>query len=181
MKAFHNDQTVKDKYLSRVIAHQMADELIKGKYWENGKGCAVGCTVHSSDHSAYERELGIPQIVAGLEDRIFEGLPNELSLKWPERFLSAIRPGADLTKIWPKFAHWLMLDPEHGVMRFAGDNQQVRDAIQGVADLYADGEWPSAADARWAAAAARWAAADAARSNEYIAQADKLIQLLKAA
>jgi hypothetical protein len=43
--AFHNDQKIKDKYLARVEAHRKADEIIKGKYWENGKGCAVGCTL----------------------------------------------------------------------------------------------------------------------------------------
>ena len=38
--AFHNDQKIKDKYIARVKAHQEADEIIKGKYWKNGKGCA---------------------------------------------------------------------------------------------------------------------------------------------
>jgi hypothetical protein len=61
MKAFHNDNEIKQKYLKRVIAHQKADELIKGKYWEKGKGCAVGCTIHSGDHAKYETELGIPR------------------------------------------------------------------------------------------------------------------------
>ena len=54
MEAFHNDPSIKEKYLTRVQAHYKADEIIQGKYWENGKGCAVGCTIHSSDHKNYE-------------------------------------------------------------------------------------------------------------------------------
>lgn len=44
--AFHGKQSIKDEYLARVRAHKAADEIIKGVYWEKGKGCAVGCTVH---------------------------------------------------------------------------------------------------------------------------------------
>ena len=70
--AFHGDPAVKEKYLNRVTLHERADEIIHGKYWENGKGCAVGCTVHSSKHAAFETELGIPLMLAKLEDRLFE-------------------------------------------------------------------------------------------------------------
>src|SRR3990172_9709817 len=97
MFAYHNSRAIKEKYLARVKAHAQADELIKGVYWENGKGCAVGCTIHSDQHKAYETELGIPVELAYLEDSIFERLPNGESKKWPDRFLSAIRVGADLT------------------------------------------------------------------------------------
>lgn len=71
--AFHGDKAIKAKYLARVKAHAEADEIIHGTYWEKGKGCAVGCTIHSEKHSAYETELGMPIILARLEDRIFEG------------------------------------------------------------------------------------------------------------
>ena len=37
--AFHNDPEIKAKYVARVKAHAEADEIIKGKYWEDGKGC----------------------------------------------------------------------------------------------------------------------------------------------
>lgn len=47
--AFFGDPKIKAKYLRRVKAHYKADEIIKGTYWENGKGCAVGCTIEGSD------------------------------------------------------------------------------------------------------------------------------------
>jgi hypothetical protein len=108
MQAFLGEHSVKEKYLQRVRAHRLADEIVKGRYWENGKGCAVGCTIHASDHSAFERELGIPQGIAHLEDAIFEMLPNEQALLWPEQFLEAIYVGADLSLVGWKFLAWLV-------------------------------------------------------------------------
>src|SRR5690242_9395929 len=99
--AYHGDKEIKAKYLARVRAHIAADELIHGRYWENGKGCAVGCTIHSGNHASYETELGIPRILAKLEDGIFEALDNGRSKKWPEEFLSSIKVGADLSLVWP--------------------------------------------------------------------------------
>jgi hypothetical protein len=52
MKTFHGRLSIKKKYVARVRGHRLADQIVKGKYWENGKGCAVGCTVHSASHAA---------------------------------------------------------------------------------------------------------------------------------
>jgi hypothetical protein len=98
LKAFHNDEAIKLKYLNRVKQHAELDEITKGKYWENGKGCAVGCTIHSGKHNRYETELGIPEWLAHLEDKIFEGLPEVRAKLWPEEFLSNINLGSDLEK-----------------------------------------------------------------------------------
>ena len=205
MKAFHNDKNIKDKYMSRIEAHIRADELIKGKYWEHGKGCAVGCTIHSSDHGLYETEMGIPRILARLEDDIFEGLPNNLAKTWPKRFLKAIKVGADLSNVWPQFAHWLMLDGKYGVIQLAKTKQQ-KEAIQRVGDLYqaksqglvvdiedwrlARGATYAAAYAAYAAYAAATYAANAAAYATYAAaaakryewrtaQSEKLLELLR--
>src|SRR5690349_18128098 len=134
MRAYHGDSAIKRKYLARVRAHGKADQIIKGKYWENGRGCAVGCTIHSDAHAAYETELGIPAAIAHLEDTIFENLPNELALKWPERFLKAIKPGADLHLVVPRFMVWLLIDEQEGVLRFADGKGAA--AIKTVTSLY---------------------------------------------
>jgi hypothetical protein len=168
--AFHGKQETKTKFLERVRAHREADELIKGIYWEKGKGCAVGCTVHSDDHGAYEKQLGIPRVLARLEDGLFEALPNGDAMLWPERFLSAIQPGADLSLIWPRFAVWMLVDEKWGVLQFAL-TEKSKTSIQAVADGYKSvieggtADWPQAAAAADAAAAAgRWAA-DAAAAD----------------
>lgn len=179
MLAYHNDQAVKDFYLARIRTHAAADELIHGTYWEDGKGCAVGCTVHSDSHAAYETELGIPRILARLEDGIFESLSNGRSKLWPEQFLDAIKPGADLSFVWPRFAVWLLTDKWHGVLQYA-KTQKAKIAIQNVSDAYqstmVEGQKK---EIDWSKL--RAAADAAARIKHREAQADKLLELLRAA
>ena len=103
MQAFLNKPEVKKTYLNRVKAHQKADEIVKGKYWKGGKGCAVGCTIHGSDHKRYETELGIPEWLARTEDALFEGMSIEKSKTWPFEFLKAIKVGIDLEKVQAPF------------------------------------------------------------------------------
>jgi hypothetical protein len=161
--AFHGEDSIKAKYLKRLEEHRLADQIVKGQYWEEGKGCAVGCTLHSSNHAAYETELGIPQVLARLEDSIFEGLPNAEALEWPGKFLSAIQPGADLSLVWPRFAHWLLVDPKDGVIRFASG--EGIEAIKNVAILFdrlINGEKVSQSEWLNAASSAGWSAARSA-------------------
>ena len=140
LKDFHNKQSIKDEYMNRLKDHRERDEIVKGHYWEHGKGCAVGCTIHGEDHKAYEEELGIPVVLARLEDSIFEGLFNEEAKEFPLDFLSAINVGADLSSVGDKFLHWLLVDKIHGVIQYVEDKK----IVQSVADLYKrkiDGEY----------------------------------------
>ena len=203
LRAFHGDPEIKEKYLARIRAHAAADEIVHGIYWQNGKGCAVGCTVHSNKHSAYETELGIPRILAKIEDNIFESLSNGRAKLWPEQFLEAPRVGADLSMVWPQFAVWLLIDPQYGVIQFSKSKkaiQNVADAYQKIINKEVDNiDWPKLRDAAYAAYAAYAAdaayayadaadaayadaaAAAAARQKFRNAQADKLIELMEAA
>jgi hypothetical protein len=173
MIAFHGKPEIKEQYLARLRAHYAADEIVKGKYWEQGKGCAVGCTIHGSDHKRYESELGIPEVLAYLEDQLFERIPHRLAKEWPIKFLTAIPVGADLSEVWPKFAHWLLVDPVHGVIQYA----QNKEVIQHIADLYEKhksintDQWINAALAARAALAAL-ASARAADDADYAAAHD---------
>jgi hypothetical protein len=163
MLAYHSDPRIKMRVLSQLLHHAQADEIIKGIYWENGKGCAVGCTIHSGDHAEYEPLFGIPQALARLKDCMFEGLPNADAKRWPRRFMSAVRPGADLSRVQWHFLHWLLTDKEVNPWI---DHPLVCDAVRRCADLMrdmADGKTItySAADS---AAASADSAADSARS-----------------
>ena len=108
MIAYHNNPSLKAAILRQLEMHREYDEIVKGQFWENGKGCAVGCTIHSENHIEYEASFGIPVMLAHLEDSIFEGLPNHLAMEWPGRFMSAIAPGADLSKVGWLFLYWLL-------------------------------------------------------------------------
>ena len=158
--AFHGDPAIKAKYLARVEAHRVANEIVQEYgYWEDGKGCAVGCTLHGNQHKDYESELGIPEPIARLEDAIFENLPVELAKAWPSRFLSAIKPGADLSQVVDRFCFWLLTSPDMRLDELAEPDGKL--AIARVVDLYRrrfDRDEPIATE--WAAA--RAAASDAA-------------------
>lgn len=146
--AFHNSLPIRQFYVERVLAHQFAQEIIQGTSWKTTAAGAVGSTLHSNQHSQYEEVLGIPRQLAYLEDRIFEGLPIQEAQVFPFAFLTNIHPGADLSLVLARFVLWLLIDPEHGVVRLAGKHGQV---ISDVAALYqriidgeavAKPEWP---------------------------------------
>jgi hypothetical protein len=61
MLAYHNDPLIKSSILSQLRKHRTQDQIVKGRYWEDGKGCAVGCTIHSSNHILYQKKFGIPE------------------------------------------------------------------------------------------------------------------------
>lgn len=155
MKAFHGDPKIKEEYLTRVRAHAAADEIVKGRFWENGKGCAVGCTIHGSKHSDYEILLGIPVELAYLEDSLFESISTIKAKKWPELFLQSIAVGADLSLVYSKFAVSVLGDKKRGCLLFA-NIERTRSAIHTVIALHQKkmaGEiispetWDAAADA----------------------------------
>ena len=103
MRAYHGDPALKATALARMADHRAAERLVTGTYWDwtVGRGCAVGCLTHDPDggHAEYPEMWGIPVELAWLEDGIFETLPLEDALAWPERFLAAIEPGADLSGV----------------------------------------------------------------------------------
>lgn len=208
MLAFKNKQSIKNKYVKRVEAHYKADEIIKGIYWEDGKGCAVGCTIEGSEHSRYETELGIPRELAHLEDGLFEAMSNGEAKEFPLRFLKAIKPGADLSLVTAEFMIWQFEDKKYGlknIKEVKADKELLGFCKQVVAlykrklagdtpteeefyDLYLEidragaGAWAGAgAGARAGAGAGAWADYEKAYAEYTKAAANKLIELLKEA
>ena len=169
LRAYHGEPALRGSVLAEMAGHRRADRLVQGYgYWEDGKGCAVGCLIKSGNHEEYEERFGIPEALAHLEDKIFERLPRDDARLWPERFLGAIKPGADLSKVRWRFLAWLLTDE---TVNPGISDDLVKDAVRAVADLCvrtALGEMPS--DDEWAAA----------RSAAWKRMADKLIELLEA-
>lgn len=54
--SFHGDPAIKEKYIARIKAHAIADQIIQGTGFDEQtqKGCAVGCTLDKYSHVAYE-------------------------------------------------------------------------------------------------------------------------------
>jgi len=181
LRAFHSDKKLRDDILTEIRWHEGQDKIIQGTYGSDGKYCAVGCSINSlnrkrgkhlqtDDHSVYPAEFGIPQTIAHLEDRMFEGLDVPEAQKFPLRFMEAIKLNADLSLVTPKFMVWLLVDKKDGVIKHA--DAQGKEAIKQVASLYqriidggivSDDEWEDVADVA------------------YKKMADKLIELLEEA
>ena len=202
--AYFGDSAIKEKYLARVRSHRAADELIAGATGQGGKGCAVWCTFDAYEHARGPIEIGVPTELMELNDFIFESLPrgSEAQMGWPERFLAAPKPGADLRLVWDRFTLWILTEehPDRGE-HCARMGKLFERHVNG--DTPTTAEWDQAAGAAraswvawayWVAWAARdaWAAmaamaardamaamdAWAAGDNSISRMADKLIQLL---
>ena len=195
MLAYHNDESLRQTFLSRVRAHHAADEIIKGAYWRNGKGCAFGCMFHTSNHMASEEEAGIPVMLSRLQDNIFENLPNDKAKQWVLDYPEAIRAGQDLSRVGWKFLHWLLTESNPS----AFGHPLIRDAVKQCTEVLVPltrglpidrkaaaraaeaaeaaawaTEWAAAEAAEaaaWAAWATEWAAAEAAEAAEAVAWA----------
>ena len=160
---FHNDPALKASVLAQLAAHREADEFIQGTYWEDGKGCAVGCLTHDPDggHEQYPDRWGIPEWLAHLEDRVFEGLPADQARLWPERFMSAIPVGVEVTD---ELAHVMARGRLAALLELAPSwpescRGQVSDAIRLVMEARTDEERSAAEAAAWSAEADRIIAA----------------------
>jgi len=182
--AFHGDPAIKAKYVARLQMHHAQDQIVQGFYAEGDpekaefRGCAIGCVLHSDNHSAYPDEIGYPTVLAHLEDSIFEGLPASEAPQFAVDFLAVVEPGADLSLVWPRFALWMLSDPKHGVLRLA--NEGTRPSIEGIIALcqrevagesVSEEDWRSAsanADSFAAAAAAAHVSAHAAAAAAHV-------------
>lgn len=136
--AYHGDPTLKVAVLAEMAGHRAADTLIRGTYWTNGRGCAVGCLTRDphGGHAEYPARWGIPEELAWLEDQIFEELPREHRMAWPERFLAAIEPGADLSRVRAAWTAVLMLDPERGNIARCAGFPDAEAAVRQVGELW---------------------------------------------
>lgn len=153
--AYDNDPKVKAALVAQLEAHAAADEIVKGRYWDDGKGCAVGCTIHGSNHARYDDIFGPGgHMLAWIEDEIFEGASNARARRFPLEFVRAVRPGADLSRVGWQFLSWCLMDVS---MNPGIANPQVSEAVAqcaAVVAALARGERVDGEVARSAAAAA---------------------------
>jgi len=182
LSAYHGSEEVKAKYVNRMKAHIEADELDRGIGFENGRGCAVGCTLNKYDHSAFPSELGIPEWAAYLLDTLHENTSDDV---WPTlslRFLCAIKPGANLEPVRNHIHLFILRRNRERVESLKKLDKavqaQVIAAIDQCIELHARELQrvidPAASAARSAASAARsaaWSAESAAWSAESAASA----------
>ncbi len=172
MLTYNNDPELKAKLIKQLQDHYDADEIIKGQYWENGKGCAVGCTLHSSNHEEGEKKLGWPAWLLHLEDKLFEGMSNDKAKEFPLDIAKSIGVGKtfqELNKIKWKFCAYLLNENIKTVLLLENISEELKkeviDAIRGCLKLHED----AIKNGEMAARSAAWSAESAARSAAWSA------------
>ncbi|MBX3253865.1 MAG: hypothetical protein KF862_06955 [Chitinophagaceae bacterium] len=133
MLSFHGKAEVKEFYLEKVKAYLAAGEIAEEACWRNGKGVVIDYDTHSVDHSAFEQEICIPEIIVQIEKRIFEGLPPSEARRFPLQFLQAIPVGKNLDAVWKFFFVWLLTDEKEGMINYA-KKDEVKQAIVDIAE-----------------------------------------------
>jgi len=176
LRAFHGEPALKIDRIARVDAHIAADELVRGATGDDGKGCAVWCTLDAYDHSRYPIELGIPEWLARVEDVLFEGMSVKKSKTWPRDFLMACGVGMDLDRVKAPF---MVVVLKSTLTNFDHAKfPQVVAAVQGSIVLWerddiGSEDWGSAGSAARsagsAAGSAAWSAAESAESAAWSA------------
>ena len=106
--SYHNDESIKNKYVERMRDHIAAEELVRGIGFYKGRGCAIGCTLDNYDRAQYPIELGIPLWIGEIEEVLFEGMSEEKSEKFPLQFLENIPVGVDLEQVKSPFLIYIL-------------------------------------------------------------------------
>lgn len=161
---------------AQVEAHLKADEVVKGLYWEDGKGCFIGCLSHSDDPLDAVKRFGLTEPILRIAESIFESLPDDEAKAFFAALPDAIgRDGKDLSLV-----HWQFLAAElRALPTQRPDIQAVIDPVIEGMDLLAAGkEWADATYAARAAADATLAAYAAARAAAKLRQRDTLLRLI---
>jgi hypothetical protein len=178
MKAFHNQESIKQFRLDQADFHIEHDQLLAGTYGEgkgtNFKGCSIGCH-YGGDHNKAEEVDGLPEWYARLADTIFEGLPEEKQPWWHKAWFQAVPVGfSDFDLVKAKFLVYLLkeqLDLVESLDIGADLKDQVLDAIKGSLDFQATAVANGGRVDPEAAREARAAAWEAARAAEAASEA----------
>lgn len=179
--AFHNDATVKASVAAQVLAHEKADEIAQGVYFEDKgrvQACFIGCVAHNSDVFKFEKMTGFPPLLTHIGEAIFEGLVLDKAKSFPSRVIQAARVGADLSLVPWKFLHWLI----ETTLERQG-TPALRDGYKAAVELLAEAATGKPIDESAAAEAkaSAWAAWAAWETACYTEMAEKYVKLIEAA
>ena len=160
-----------DEMKIEVANHINDDRVRQGTYWENNKGCFIGCLTHSNQAQAVTDKFGMPLPLVKMTERIFERLPEKEAVQFFADIPHAIgADGKDLSLV-----HWKFL--RDVLLRLPEITPEIQTVIDGISLLAEGKEWSkdkavSAAYAAYsthAAESAAYAAAHAAESAAYAA------------
>jgi hypothetical protein len=178
LQSYNNDPKLKEQLVSAMIADKKAEKLVQGQFYENNKGCNIGCAEFelsqiigeeftNTRHQYLSENLQIPEFLLYLADTIFENLPHEESQKWAGAdFWQAIPVGKDLTLLENKIKIEILINPDFGCYPYANDKTKaIIDRLVALHQQKIDGkEWDELAieSAAYSAAYSAYSAAQLA-------------------
>jgi len=115
-RAYHGSPALKEELLARVAVHAASNDIPKrdGSTRRPSPFHAPGATSWVRDSAApylaMERQWGIPQMLARLEDVIYQGIPYSDAMAWPRRFAESMPVGADLSRVGWRFLHGILTE-----------------------------------------------------------------------
>lgn len=159
--AFRSSYDLKHEVLRQIKLEIAQDRLLH--YYQFGdcpnytyRGCPTSTSIEalnlvarsrfSTDgFDSFVRCFRIPLELTRLYQFFRDTPRDETGDDWVVSFLRAITPGADLSMVWLKFAHWLLVDPDYGMISKA-KAERLKKGLSECAELYARwiaGEKPS--------------------------------------
>jgi hypothetical protein len=111
--AYQNDSRIKNDALAQLRTHREACQLLsrcERSDYDDGDDEPTPCPVHNVDPLFYESRFGIPAMLMQAQDYVSRGLPERKKSQWPERFMSSIRVGSDLSRVGWQFLRRLLTD-----------------------------------------------------------------------
>ena len=180
MKAFNNNQELKNEFLIELKKHQELDDFIQGEWLTDHKndlgefkGCFYGCTmqIDSEPILKFSEKYNIDLWYCHLTEKIFEGLPEEEAHLFPYQSIEKIPLGFDFNNFKSQFFKANLTKQKEWVT-----DENVIKILDKCIELFkvpfneiSKSEARSAANSAWSAAdsaadSASWAAANSARS-----------------
>ena len=179
LNSYKGDNNFKQQMVTAIIAYKENDRIVKGHYWEDGRGCNIGCGEYAvcqilghefedRRHKKLAEELEVPEAIFHLGDTIFEKLPEDAANQFVVDFYQAIPVGKDLKNVVIDMKIALLSDPQFGSRQYAFDDGKA--AIDVILELLNRSKTDDVSDQEWAAAAAAAdSAADSARAAAAVA------------
>lgn len=135
--AYGSSEAFKAAVVAEMRRHVELETLIPGEYWKSGKGCFIGCIIHSDNHAAAMKKIGAPLRLGHLCERTFEGCCRSSLAdghKFAIELLEAIPAGADLSAVPDRImvkilSHLLDFKP-------VAESEKALKAVSMVRDLY---------------------------------------------
>ena len=192
MKTFNNNKQLKQELLNQLKYHQKLDAFVQGEWLRtkegkidgNGfKGCFYGCTMQteSSPLLKFSEKYSIDLWYVYLTEKIFEGLSELESKKFPYEAIEIIPVGIDFNRVKSLF-HYKLLGNQ---LQYCKRDEKAIEALKKCMELFkipfneitesaAKSAAESAAESArsaWSVRSVRsaWSAAESARSAAWSA------------